>query len=226
MKKLVSLITILMILLGLTTTVGAISQTVNVKLSLSKSTAKVGDEITVTVDFKEDVEAIDQVLTYDSSKVEFVEVTTSGNKVGDDFLNAATVGKVQISWMAFGTPATKTVEYKFKVIKTGEAKFSTTTESVADGNVEQPEKIVDGSVTLNKQATQKPTTNNNTVSNNTTTSKPTNSTTTSKPTENTNKKPTSIPQAGVNVADYAKIALFAVVVIASIIAFVKFKKNK
>ena len=73
MKKLISAVTVLMLLLGLTTTVGAISQTVNVKLSLSKSTAKVGDEITVTADFKEDVEAIDQILTYDSSKVQQVE---------------------------------------------------------------------------------------------------------------------------------------------------------
>ena len=251
MKKLISAVTVLMLLLGLTTTVGAISQTVNVKLSLSKSTAKVGDEITVTADFKEDVEAVDQVLTYDSSKVEFIEVTTGGKEVGAVYFNADTKGVVRLSW-ATGD-STKTVEYKFKVLKAEEAKFSAVTEALADANVESPEKIVDGSVTLNKQTTPKPTTNNNTVSNNTTTEKPANNTATSRPTNNTttskptntttskptnstsstskpttstNKKPTSIPQAGVNVADYAIVALFAIVVIASIVAVVKFRKNK
>ena len=94
MKKLISAVTVLMLLLGLTTTVGAISQTVNVKLSLSKSTAKVGDEITVTADFKEDVEAVDQVLTYDSSKVEFIEVTTGGYLYGTN--NDNTIARYQM----------------------------------------------------------------------------------------------------------------------------------
>lgn len=207
MKKLVSLMLVLALVLGIATSVNAVVETADIKVSLNKTTAKVGDEITVTVDWKETMESVDLELGFDKTKVEFVSSSISEDYIATDRIAN---GVVQISWFSMNGQGITNITYKFKVIAEGTAKFTTAEAVLADANVESPSDYKYGTATLtvakettggntnNTTTTDTPnkdnTTNTNTPSkdNTTNTNTPSKNNTTSTDTPNKNT-PTDTP---------------------------------
>ena len=145
MKKLISLILVLALVLSMTTVVNAVVETADLKVSLDKTTAKVGDEVTVTVDWKEVMEAVDLELEFDEEKLEFVSASLPEDWIATDRIKN---GVVQISWFSMNGQGITNITYKFKVIAEGDATFTTAEAVLADANVESPENYNYGTATL------------------------------------------------------------------------------
>lgn len=208
MKKLISLVMILMLLVGMTTISKAtITENVaNIGVILSKEEVKVNENITVTVNWKDEMEAVDLMLKFDKDKLQFVS-----SSVGSDFVNAKN-GSVQVSWISLNGKGINSIDYTFKAKKSGSVKFVTSEAVFADGNVKSPESYKYGVKTL------KITDKANSGSNSTTNSK-------DKTTNNKGQKPTEYLQAGVNVVEY--VATFATIIIAvSLLSAVIIKNRK
>ena len=248
MKKLISLILVLALVLSMTTVVNAVVETADLKVSLDKTTAKVGDEVTVTVDWKEVMEAVDLELEFDEEKLEFVSASLPEDWIATDRIKN---GVVQISWFSMNGQGITNITYKFKVIAEGDATFTTAEAVLADANVESPENYNYGTATLKisnatveepdaeepgtdepttepeKPNTDEPTTEPekpNTDEPTTDTEKP--NTDTNKPdTDTTDEKPTTIPQAGANITQYAIIALSLVAIITLVAIIAKVRKK-
>ncbi len=236
MKKLISLILVLALVLSMTTVVNAVVETADLKVSLDKTTAKVGDEVTVTVDWKEVMEAVDLELEFDEEKLEFVSASLPEDWIATDRIKN---GVVQISWFSMNGQGITNITYKFKVIAEGDATFTTAEAVLADANVESPENYNYGTATLKisnatveepdaeEPGTDEPTTEPekpNTDEPTTDTEKP--NTDTNKPaTDTTDEKPTTIPQAGANITQYAIIALSLVAIITLVAIIAKVRKK-
>lgn len=236
MKKLISLILVLALVLSMTTVVNAVVETADLKVSLDKTTAKVGDEVTVTVDWKEVMEAVDLELEFDEKKLEFVSASLPEDWIATDRIKN---GVVQISWFSMNGQGITNITYKFKVIAEGDATFTTAEAVLADANVESPENYNYGTATLKisnatveepdaeEPGTDEPTTEPekpNTDEPTTDTEKP--NTDTNKPaTDTTDEKPTTIPQAGANITQYAIIALSLVAIITLVAIIAKVRKK-
>lgn len=222
MKKIISIMTVLVIVLAMATVSNAAitEKTAKLNVSVSKSQVKVGDEVTVTVSWKDKMEAIDLELGFDKNKVEYVSSSMSEDYIATDRIAD---GVVQISWFSMNGQGKNSITYTFKAKANGDATFTTAEAILADENVESPEDYTYGKATLKigtaeeekpETNTEKPSTNTEKPETNTeepaqNTQKPAN---TEKPTTNTNK-PTKIPQAGVNVVSYVIYGLVAVAVI-------------
>ena len=249
MKKLVSLMLVLALVLGISTSVSAVVETADIKVSLDKTTAKVGDEITVTVDWTEVMEAVDLELGFDKTKVEFVSSSISEDYIATD---RVADGVVQISWFSMNGQGITNITYKFKVIAEGTAKFTTAEAVLADANVESPADYKYGTATLtvakettgntnNTTNTNTPSTNNTTNTNtpsknnttntntpsknNTTSTNTATKNTTTNTSTNTTTKPTTIPQAGVNMIECAIVALVVIVAVSLVAVVVKSKRK-
>ena len=235
MKKLISLILVLALVLSMTTVVNAVVETADLKVSLDKTTAKVGDEVTVTVDWKEVMEAVDLELEFDEEKLEFVSASLPEDWIATDRIKN---GVVQISWFSMNGQGITNITYKFKVIAEGDATFTTAEAVLADANVESPENYNYGTAKLKisnatveepdaeEPGTDEPTTEPekpNTDEPTTDTEKP--NTDTNKPaTDTTDEKPTTIPQAGANIMGYA-VTVLLIAEAASFVAIVKARKK-
>lgn len=235
MKKLISLILVLALVLSMTTVVNAVVETADLKVSLDKTTAKVGDEVIVTVDWKEVMEAVDLELEFDEEKLEFVSASLPEDWIATDRIKN---GVVQISWFSMNGQGITNITYKFKVIAEGDATFTTAEAVLADANVESPENYNYGTAKLKisnatveepdaeEPGTDEPTTEPekpNTDEPTTDTEKP--NTDTNKPaTDTTDEKPTTIPQAGANIMGYA-VTVLLIAAAASFVAIVKARKK-
>lgn len=235
MKKLISLILVLALVLSMTTVVNAVVETADLKVSLDKTTAKVGDEVTVTVDWKEVMEAVDLELEFDEEKLEFVSASLPEDWIATDRIKN---GVVQISWFSMNGQGITNITYKFKVIAEGDATFTTAEAVLADANVESPENYNYGTAKLKisnatveepdaeEPGTDEPTTEPekpNTDEPTTDTEKP--NTDTNKPaTDTTDEKPTTIPQAGANIMGYA-VTVLLIAAAASFVSIVKARKK-
>lgn len=117
MKKRISIIFLLLMILLLNTVVyGA---TLNLDVKSNKENVEVGEEITITVDWKEGMQAADFILHYDEKKFEFANIN-----IGDTFYKVED-GQVRIIWVSLDDTDKTSIDITFKALKPGKAKFET-----------------------------------------------------------------------------------------------------
>jgi len=168
--------------------------TLTLKVATNKKELKVGEEVIVTVDWEEGMQAADFILNYDKDKVEYVS-----SSIGDDYLtNDAANGKVKVVWISLNDKDMTKVSFTFKAKAEGEAKFSTEIDGgFANGEMVSPDSYDvktygATAVTLKASAeTKEPTATPTPVA----TQTPVTNTTKPTPTA-TAKAPTVLPKAG------------------------------
>lgn len=117
MKKIVSIILLITILLGLVPIVNA-ETTDNVTFTVDKTTANIGDTVTVTLKTSQEVEAVDFSINYSQDIFEFISTSISSDDMYDDKGD-----RVQIC--AYNTKGFDTFTFSFKAKSKGIATFST-----------------------------------------------------------------------------------------------------
>ena len=132
MKK-VLIIVILVLLCGfLVNYVYASSLLLEVKAD--KETVEIGDNVTITVDWKEKMQAADYILKYNSSKLEYVS-----SSVEDTYINKTQEGQIGISWFSSNNQDLTQMTFVFKAIEKGDAELSVQIDGgFSDGQLNVP----------------------------------------------------------------------------------------
>ena len=142
MKKIRSLTCFALLVLLLTTTVFA--STLSLKIKADKTKVKKNDEVTIEVNWEQDMQAADFSLYYDAQKLEFVK-----SDIEDMFINKEEAGKIKTVWVSMDDTNRTNIKYTFKVIKEGKMEFSTKVEGgFANGQLEMPTDYEDGKLTI------------------------------------------------------------------------------
>lgn len=119
------------------------ANSLNLKLTSSAKSLSIGDEVTVTVDWKEKMQAADFALEYDSEKLEFVEAD-----IGENFTNIKD-NQLIVSWFSNNNEDKTSMNFKFKAISDGENEFKINVlGGFATGNLEIPDDYVENSLTI------------------------------------------------------------------------------
>lgn len=116
----------------------------SLKITSDKTKFKKNDEITIEVNWEQEMQAADFSLNYDANKLEYIE-----SDVDDTFINAQEAGKIKTVWISWDDTNKTNIKYKFKVLKAGKLKFTANVEGgFADGNLDIPEKYENGQLTI------------------------------------------------------------------------------
>ena len=246
MKKVISIITMLVVILAMTTVSNATitEQNAKINVGLSKTEAKVGEEITVTTSWTDKMEAVDLELRFDKTKVEFVSSSMENSNIAQGRIAD---GVIQVSWFSANGNGITSITYTFKVIAEGDAAFTTAEAIFADENVDSPEGYTYGSATLKAVAqgnnggegtpegtpegtepegtTPDPEDSKEEPKNESGDKKNESSDKKNESSSDETKKPTRIPQAGVNMINYIVYGLVAVAVVAMIVFVVRAKRK-
>lgn len=197
MKKLLSGIVTIVVLVALATSVNASS------ISANKTEANKGDTVTVTVGVKE-THSIGTWLKYDSSKFEFVSASSSIGELTTGNAN----GVVKIA----GTSTDKTttaVTFTFKAKELTDSASFEVTRLTTESNEAMPTNTVSVKV-AEKTTTPGTETKDTTDTNKKDTTNTGKKDTTNKKVNDEGKKITKLPQTGASVVVIAGIALTAV----------------
>lgn len=117
MKKAINIIFLLVILISITTSVYAL--TLSLEVISNKEEVDVGEEIIVTVDWKDGMQAADFILNYDSKNFEFKNIDI------EDIFYKVEDSKIKIAWVSLDDIDKTTINVTFKALKPGKANFST-----------------------------------------------------------------------------------------------------
>lgn len=112
------ILTIILVLFVQLTSFAALGK-LTLKVKTNKDTYKVGDKVTVTIDWTKEVESAGFVLKYDKSKLTF-----DSTSLGSNFYNAETDGKILFNWAAFDGKAITKVTFVFTTKAEGNGKIS------------------------------------------------------------------------------------------------------
>ena len=115
----------------------AFAYNVTLKLSADKNAYDVNKEITLTVNWGEELEAVGFTINYDASKVKFVSTD-----IGEYFYNATDAGKVDVNWASMEGNALTQMIFKFITLAEGEVEFSITgadKDKFSNGDLVAPE---------------------------------------------------------------------------------------
>ena len=147
MKKIVySLVLVLILLVSMSGFVKAEMLTLNV--SSNKDNVDINDEITITVDWKQPMQAADYVLNFDQGKFKFVS-----SDVDETFYKVDN-SKLKMVWVSVDDTDKTKMTFKFKAIKSGKAKFSATVDGgFATGELVVPESYKMGDTIVNVNLT-------------------------------------------------------------------------
>ena len=168
--------------------------TLKIDITTSNPDAKVDDIIDVYVNWKQEMQAADYLINFDSDILEFV----STDDIPETNYNIIEPGKLRICW--YGNDEKMTgMTFKFKVLNEGDAKVSVVADAFGTENLEKPENI-ETSPLIIENIVKKPVDINPTPSDNPNEDEPTNNPTDNpvnspdenKPTDE--KKPTQIEQ--------------------------------
>ena len=134
MKKIAILLSVMMITLAFSINY-AYAINLSLEVKLDKQTAQIGEEITVTVDWKEKMQAADYILKYDNTKLEYVKAS-----VEDTYINKTKAGQIGISWFSSDNTDLTQMTFTFKAIEEGEVELELQVDGgFANGKLEQPE---------------------------------------------------------------------------------------
>ena len=92
MRKRYIIVILFLIILNLTCVVNA--NTLTLDLKTSANTISIDDEVIITVDWKEKMQAADFILEYDSQKLEFIE-----SDIDENFTNTKD-NQLLVSWFS------------------------------------------------------------------------------------------------------------------------------
>lgn len=141
MKKAINIIFLLIILLTLTTSVYA--ATLNLDVTSNKEKVNVDDEIIITIDWQEGMQAADFILNYDSNKFQFININIEDTfyKVEDN--------RIKIAWFSLDNTDKTSIDITFKAVESGKAKFETKIDGgFATGELVIPDNYNTGSVSV------------------------------------------------------------------------------
>ena len=224
----VCILTIIFLLLVQVTSFAALGKlTLNTKTD--KDTLKVGDKVTVTVDWSKEVESAGFVLKYDKDKLAFDSTTQGAN-----YYNADTAGKILFNWAAFDGNAS--TEVSFVLLAKADGTTTITVEEAkgfADADLQQAssyeynnktltiskvEEDVNGGENQPGEDVNNPSTDNDNKDNPTVddTNKEDN-----KPGDSTTSKDDKIPQTG---SEITVVLTLAVLSVLGIIGFIGYKR--
>lgn len=119
--------------------------TLKINLEADKDNIKIGEEVKVTVSWKQGMQAADFYLIYDSDKLEFIEADIS-----DDFINNKNKGQLRTAWFSMDDTDKTQIEYTFKAKKSGTVNLKTSTESggFATGELRSPRNYKEANLTI------------------------------------------------------------------------------
>lgn len=206
-----------LLIISLQTRVFANTLTLTVKTD--KDSYKVNETISVTIDWKENMQATSFKIGYDSEKLEFVSAT-----INENFYNSKNAGEISINWVSLeGTDLTQ-IKFQFKALKEGEANVKIKEVSAfADGNLVSPTSYnfsSSGTKTITIKSTgetnSKP--ENDTASKGTSNNQKTNNKGKNQVDNSLASKP--IPQTGI------KATILITIIVLGILSVVLFIKNK
>lgn len=142
MKKAINIIFLLIILLSITTSVYA--STLNLEVTSNKEKVDVGEEIILTVDWKEEMQAADFILKYDNEKFEFISVD-----IDNELLYTNENSQIKVAWFSMDNTDKTNLNFVFKALKPGKAYFSTEIDGgFATGELVLPDNYSTGSTTV------------------------------------------------------------------------------
>ena len=95
------------------------ASTLTLKVTTDKSKYEVGDDVTVTVDWTEKMQAASFVLKYDSDVLEFKSASVASSNYNSD-----TVGEISVNWASLEEKDLTKMTFEFKTKKTGTANVS------------------------------------------------------------------------------------------------------
>lgn len=143
MKKTFRIILLILLsLLMFSSTIYGVEK-LNLEINVSKEEIKVGDKITVTVDWEQRMQAADFSLLYDKEKLEYIS-----SDIEDVFVNNKD-NKVIVAWFSDNNTDKTKVEFKFKAIEEGKVALRTKIEGgFATGEIVQPREYDEGNKTI------------------------------------------------------------------------------
>lgn len=142
MKKAINIIFLLIILLSITTSVYAL--TLSLEVTSNKEEVAVNEEIIVTVEWKEGMQAADFILKYDNKKFEFISVD-----IDNELLYKNENSQIKVAWFSMDDTDKTNLNFVFKALKPGKANFSTEIDGgFATGELVLPDNYNTGSTTV------------------------------------------------------------------------------
>ena len=118
MKKVINILTIIFVQLVLLETV-VMAFTLKLNVTSNKENLNVGEEVVITIDWKDGMQAADFILNYDNKNFEFVNIDI------DDTFYKVEDSKVKIAWVSLNDIDKTSINVTFKALKPGKASFST-----------------------------------------------------------------------------------------------------
>ena len=149
MKKKILKTSILLVALIMTLQLSVLAavEKLTVGVGVAKNTVKVEDNVTVTVDWKEGMQAAVFKLKYDAEKLTFSKAS-----IGASYYNAETEGVISVNWASLEEEDLTKMTFEFATKKEGKVEFEVTDAKFADGELEEPEEYECGKVELTIEA--------------------------------------------------------------------------
>jgi len=128
----ICILTIIFILLVQVTSFAALGN-LTLNINTDKDKLKVGDKVSVTVDWSKEVESAGFILKYDKEKLAFDSTT-----LGANYYNADTAGKILFNWAAFDGKALTSVTFVLKAKAEGSTTITAEeAKGFADGDLQK-----------------------------------------------------------------------------------------
>lgn len=132
MKKVLIIVIFVLLCVFLVNYVYATSLLLEVKAD--KETVEIGENVTITVDWNEKMQAADYILKYNSLKLEYVSAS-----IEDTYLNKTQKGQIGISWFSSNNQDLTQMTFVFKAIEKGAAELSVQIDGgFSDGQLNVP----------------------------------------------------------------------------------------
>lgn len=111
------------------------ANTLNIELNSNKQNVKIEENVTITVDWKEKMQAADYILEYDETKLEYVSAS-----IEDIYINKTQEGQIGISWFSTDNKDLTKMTFTFKAKEAGETQIVAQIDcGFADGQLKQPD---------------------------------------------------------------------------------------
>ena len=142
MKKIINVLIIALVLVMSLRPI-VMASTLNLEVTSNKEKVDVDEEIVVTIDWKEGMQAADFILNYDDKKFEFVSINL------EDIFYKVEKSKVKIAWVSLDDTDKTSIDVTLKALKPGKADFSTEISGgFATGELVSPDNYNTGSTTV------------------------------------------------------------------------------
>ena len=127
-----SIIALAILMLAQLTILAAVDK-LTLKTTTDKASYTVGEDVVVTVDWTEGMQAAVFKLNYDASKVTFKKASISGN-----YYNTETEGVISVNWASLEEQDFTKFTFTFTIKAEGSVAFTVTDPQFADGNLSSP----------------------------------------------------------------------------------------